>query len=76
MSSNDTIFPILFAKSLKSIDKKGIVSKSIALISWKGGDKEIEDIIKQQCDGIVVYGGKDTIMTYKKGLGLHTKLYS
>ncbi len=74
MSSVDPIFPVLFAESLKSIDTKGIVSKSLALLTWKGGDDDIESVLKQKCNGIVVYGGRDTILSYRKGQGLHTKL--
>ncbi len=74
MSSVDPIFPVLFAESLKSLDTKGIISKSLALLTWKGGDEEVESVLKQRCNGIVVYGGRDTVLSYRKGLGLHTKL--
>ncbi len=74
MSSNDPIFPILFAESLKTVDETGILYKSLAIIPWKGGDEEIESVLKTRCNGIVVYGGAETIKSYRDGLGLHTKL--
>ena len=74
MSTVDPIFPVLFAKSLKEFDTTGILHKAMALINWKGGTQEIENIIKKECDAIVVYGGADTIRAYRKNLGLHCKL--
>ena len=74
MSTNDPLFPVLFAKSLKQVDHTGILHKAMALLHWKGGDEKIEKPIKQQCDAIVVYGGRDTVFSYRKDLGLHTKL--
>ena len=74
MSTVDPIFPVLFARSLKDFDYTGVLHKAMALINWKGGTAEIEDIIKRKCDAIVVYGGADTIRAYRKNLGLHCKL--
>ena len=74
MSTVDPIFPVLFAKSLKENDKNGIISKSMALLRWKGGDDSVETPLKNLCNGIVVYGGADTVRAYRKNLGLHTKL--
>lgn len=74
MSTVDPIFPVLFAKSLKDFDHTGVLHKAMALINWKGGTTEIENIIKTVCDAIVVYGGADTIRAYRKNLGLHCKL--
>ena len=74
MSTVDPIFPVLFAKSLKELDDTGILHKAMALINWKGGTQEIENIIKQNLDAIVVYGGSETVMSYRKNQGLHCKL--
>ena len=74
MSSVDPIFPVLFAKSLKDFDYTGVLHKSMALINWKGGNDDIENIIKKECDAIVVYGGATTIKAYRRNLGLHCKL--
>ncbi len=74
MSTVDPVFPVLFAKSLRDFDETGILHKAMALINWKGGTESIENIIKQECDAIVAYGGADTIRSYRKNLGLHCKL--
>lgn len=74
MSTVDPVFPVLFARSLKDFDYTGVLHKAMALINWKGGTEEIENIIKRECDAIVVYGGADTIRAYRRNLGLHCKL--
>jgi len=74
MSTVDPVFPVLFAKSLRDFDDTGLLHKAMALINWKGGTDNIENILKQECDAIVVYGGADTIRSYRRNLGLHCKL--
>src|SRR5574344_2183526 len=74
MSSADPIFPMIFADILKSVDYKGILSQSFALVPFKGGDKPVEAIVKQQSDVLVVYGGEETVKAYREGTGLHTKI--
>jgi len=74
MATVDPVFPILFAKSIRDFDDTGLLHKAMALINWKGGTENIENILKQECDGIIAYGGADTIRSYRKNLGLHCKL--
>jgi phenylacetate-coenzyme A ligase PaaK-like adenylate-forming protein/acyl-CoA reductase-like NAD-dependent aldehyde dehydrogenase len=74
MSTVDPVFPVLFAKSLRDHDTTGLLHKAMALVNWKGGTESIENILKQECDAIVAYGGADTIRSYRKNLGLHCKL--
>lgn len=74
MSSADPVFPVIFAKTLKECDYMGILSRSFALVPFKGGDKEVESIVKQEADVLVVYGGKETVEAYREGTGFHTKI--
>jgi len=74
MSSFDPIFPLLFAKLLIECDPEGIVYPYFALVPFKGGQKEIESIIKQDTDVVIVYGGKDTVDAYRNGRGLFNKI--
>jgi hypothetical protein len=42
------------------IDVTGSIGFSLFCLSpFKGGDKEIEAIIKQESDVVIVYGGKE-----------------
>jgi len=74
LSRQDPVFPLLFAKSLKEIDEGGFLSKSYAVLNFSGKDAQIEEIMKKSCDGIVVYGGSDAVMSYRQNLGLSTRL--
>ncbi len=74
LSSNDPVFPLLFAKVVKECDPEGVVSRSFALLPFAGGEVEIERILKLECDGIIVYGGREAVEVYRSGLGPHTKL--
>ncbi|MBK1707950.1 acyl-CoA reductase [Marichromatium gracile] len=74
MSSVDPIFPVLFASSLRDHDQRGDIARALALLTWKGGDQGVERVLKRDCNAIVVYGGADTIRSYRRDLGLHTRL--
>ena len=43
-------------------------------VSWRGGDESVESVLKQQADTIMVWGGEDSVRSYRNGLGLGTKL--
>lgn len=74
MSSIDTVFPIIFARAVLEADPEGVVAGSFCLVPFRSGEKGIEDIIKAECDVVTVYGGKEAIEAYRKGLGPHTKI--
>jgi len=73
MSSFDPVFPLIFAELLIECDPEQLVSPYFALIPFKGGDKEIEEIIKQESDVVIVYGGKNAVEAYRNNRGLFTK---
>ena len=73
MSSFDPIFPLIFAKLVKECDPQGLLYPYFCLVPFKGGDQEIEQIIKEQADVVIVYGGKEVVELYRRGRGLHTK---
>lgn len=74
MSSADPIFPMIFAEVIKDVDYMNILSQSFALVPFKGGDKDVESIVKAQSDVLVVYGGEETVKAYREGAGFHTKI--
>ncbi|MGN1212304.1 MAG: acyl-CoA reductase, partial [Candidatus Cryptobacteroides sp.] len=74
MSSADPVFPMIFAEVLQKADYKGILSKAFALVPFKGGDKEVEAVVKKESDTLVVYGGEETVKAYREGTGFHTKI--
>jgi len=74
MASIDPLFPVLFARLIQDCDPNGDVAAAIAMVPFPGGAKELEAELKRHCDTLMVYGGKETVLAYREGLSLHTKL--
>lgn len=73
MSSFDPVFPLLFARLLEECDPEAVICPYLALVPFKGGDGEIEKIIKEESDVVIVYGGREVVEVYRQGRGLHTR---
>jgi len=74
MSGADPLFPMLFARALREVDPDGVVARTFALLPFRGGNVEVEKLLKERCNAIVVYGGADAVAAYRDGCGLHTRL--
>ena len=64
LSNSNTYIPGLFYESVLEADSENIIAPFLSLISWKGGDKSIEDKLKQSVDGIIMWGGDDMVESY------------
>ena len=65
MASADPVFPLLFAKSIQEADPEKIISDKFVIISFRGGDKRIEYLLKEKCNGIVVWGSSEVAKYYR-----------
>lgn len=74
MASNAPLLPLLFAETLRSLDPTGAVASSFAMLSWSGAGTPHHEVFQQEADAIVVWGGEETVMTYRQGLSFKTKL--
>lgn len=74
VSGRDPVFPLIVARSLQEIDHSGDLANSFCVLNYPGRDREIEAIMKQNCDGIVVIGGEDAVRSYREDLPLGTRL--
>lgn len=74
LSSRNNFFPFFFAKSLIDFDKEKILADKFSMLIWKGGDEKIESVFKSQVPIIIAWGGEEMLESYRKGLGLGTKL--
>ncbi|MBI2267682.1 MAG: AMP-binding protein, partial [Armatimonadetes bacterium] len=68
ISSADSLFPLLFAESLKAADPEGVVADSVAVVYFPGGDKAVEQALKNKVDGIVLWGGLEAVKSYQTDL--------
>lgn len=66
MASIDPIFPLLFANSLLEVDPDRVICDKFALLTFHGGQKIIEDYLKANCDGILIWGNSDVVNSYRK----------
>jgi len=65
-ATNGSAFAVLFAQALKEADEKGIVSGSVAILSWPGGSTDIEEKATSLSDIVLVWGGAAAQEAYKK----------
>jgi phenylacetate-CoA ligase len=74
MSGVDPVFPLLFAEALQEVDPQGRVSQAFALLPFRGGDTEVESLLKEGCDTMIVYGGEEAVKAYRDGLPLTNRV--
>jgi phenylacetate-coenzyme A ligase PaaK-like adenylate-forming protein len=74
MSGVDPVFPLLFTEALHQVDTQRKVSQAYALLPFRGGDKEVETILKQGCDTLIVYGGEDAVAAYRDDLPITNRV--
>lgn len=73
VSSQNKVFPLFFAESLAKFDQKKILSDKIAILHWKGGDSQVEDLMKSKVNAIIAWGGEEMIESYRKNLPSRVK---
>lgn len=74
LSSQNQIFPELFTRSFYEVDHKKILCDKFYILHWKGGDQEIEGLLKKKVRAILAWGGEEMLQSYSSGLGQGVKL--
>lgn len=74
LGHSNTIFPRIFLKSLLIADPKKILTPNITIAYWKGGDDNLESVMKEFSDCIMAWGGEDMLNSLKHNLPHHCKL--
>ena len=64
LSSEDSGFTELFTQTLLDADDTGVLRSSIAVCSWSSAQAELNQVVREQADGIVVWGGQSAIDAY------------
>ena len=65
LSSSDTGFLNMFMQALKESDREGMLSAAAAVISWKGGERELEETAVKNADAVIVWGGEEAVKAYR-----------
>jgi phenylacetate-coenzyme A ligase PaaK-like adenylate-forming protein len=66
LSSSGSNFINLFMAALKEVDKKGVLAKCAAVVSWKGGSQELEEAALRHVNAVFVWGGYDAVQAYSR----------
>jgi phenylacetate-coenzyme A ligase PaaK-like adenylate-forming protein len=74
LSRADPFFPLLFVETLAAHDPDRRVADLVAVVPWKGGDAAVESVFKEEADTIVVWGGEESVKSWRDGLALSTRL--
>ena len=66
LSSSGSNFINLFMDALKEVDEEGILAKSAAIISWKGGSQGLEEAALKNVNAVFVWGGYEAVQSYRR----------
>ncbi|HAT71976.1 MAG TPA: hypothetical protein DCS63_04095 [Elusimicrobia bacterium] len=66
LSSAGSNFMNIFMAALGEADEKGILSRSAAVLSWKGGSQELEEAALKNVNAVFVWGGYEAVQAYRK----------
>ncbi len=76
VSRGDPLFPLLFAQSLKQVDRSGHIADSFCILTLPEQDQRgaIEDKLKTGSDGIVIWGGQEAVSAWSAGAAAGVKM--
>jgi phenylacetate-CoA ligase len=74
LSSNNLRFPQLFLDSVSDVDQEQVLLPAINFLSWKGGTDAIENMLKQQVEVIMAWGGEEMVQNYRQNLPIDKSL--
>lgn len=66
MSSSDRFFPIVFMEALKEADTEKILFPYLAVTYWSQSNIEVMDVVKNNSDVILLFGGEEAVKAFKK----------
>lgn len=66
ISSSGSNFMNLFMEALKEVDERGVLVKSAAVLSWKGGSQALEQAALKHVNAVFVWGGYEAVQAYRK----------
>ncbi|MBD3285670.1 acyl-CoA reductase, partial [candidate division WOR-3 bacterium] len=71
-SSAEPLFGSLFARSIEEVNPQ--LAQCIAMVSWKGGDEEIEKQVFGASDAVIVYGSEHSVNEVRKSVPSDVRL--
>lgn len=69
VSKGDPLFPLLFAQSLQEADLEKRLTQKFAIFSLPEEREDHERLLKEESDGIVIWGGGDAVRAWSRDRG-------
>lgn len=67
LSRQDSGLTSLFVRSLAEADREGILKNAVAICSWPREKEELHQVVREEADAIVVWGGESAVAAYPAG---------
>lgn len=64
LSQRDSGLTELFVQSLREADREGLLRDAIAICAWHREQKDFHQVLREEADAIVVWGGESAIAAY------------
>jgi hypothetical protein len=64
LSRADAGFTALFARALREVDRTGLVAAALAVCSWDSSAEALNEVVRDEADGVVVWGGAAAVAAY------------
>lgn len=61
-------FPYMFLEALRMADKNSMITPTITMMHWDHDCKDMTCFMKEHCDYILLFGGREAVMHYKQQL--------
>ncbi len=66
LSQKDSGLTSLFVRSIEEADREGVISQAIAVCAWDRNREEFHQVLREEADAIVVWGGESAIAAYPR----------
>ena len=66
LSSSGSRFMNIFMDALQEADELGVLSRSVAVLCWKGGSAELEAAALKNVNAVFVWGGYEAVQAYRR----------
>lgn len=64
----------LFCESLEYLEETKVIADQVVLLSYKGGDQNVEVELFKLCQGILCWGGDEMASSLRKNVPIHCKI--
>jgi phenylacetate-CoA ligase len=64
LSREDSGFTELFTRSLRQADSGGLLARAITVAAWNSEQEEFNQVLREEADAVVVWGGQAAIDAY------------